>query len=55
MDGHERDEVIKNLNLRRPIYKPVAAYGHFGRNDLKLPWEKTDKVREIKKIAGIRK
>jgi S-adenosylmethionine synthetase len=47
--------IIKNLNLRRPIYKPVAAYGHFGRNDLKLPWEKTDKVREIKKIAGIRK
>jgi S-adenosylmethionine synthetase len=47
--------IIKNLNLRRPIYKQVAAYGHFGRNDLKLPWEKTDKVREIKKIAGIRK
>lgn len=43
--------IIKNLNLRRPIYRQVAAYGHFGRNDLKLPWEKLDKVREIKKLA----
>ena len=42
--------IIKNLNLRRPIYRACAAYGHFGRNDLKLPWEKTDKVREIKKL-----
>ncbi len=46
--------IIKNLNLRRPIYRQVAAYGHFGRNDLKLPWERTDKVREIRKLAKIR-
>ena len=43
--------IIKNLNLRRPIYRQVAAYGHFGRSDLNLPWEKTDKVREIRRIA----
>ena len=43
--------IIKNLNLRRPLYRQVAAYGHFGRNDLNLPWEKLDKVREIKKRA----
>ncbi|MEK0348135.1 MAG: methionine adenosyltransferase, partial [Nitrosopumilus sp.] len=36
--------LIKNLKLRRPIYKQVAAYGHFGRNDLDLPWEKLNKV-----------
>lgn len=41
--------IIKNLGLRRPLYKQVAAYGHFGRNDLDLPWEKTDKVAELKK------
>lgn len=43
--------IIKNLNLRRPIYRACAAYGHFGRNDLNLPWEKLDKVREIKKLV----
>ncbi len=36
--------IIKNFDLRRPIYKQTAAYGHFGRNDLNLPWEKTDKT-----------
>jgi len=41
--------IIKNLDLRRPIYKQTAAYGHFGRNDLKLPWEELNKVEEIKK------
>ncbi|PJI09166.1 MULTISPECIES: methionine adenosyltransferase [Clostridium] len=41
--------IIRDLNLRRPIYKQVAAYGHFGRIDLDLPWEKLDKVEEIKK------
>ncbi|MDP3993936.1 MAG: methionine adenosyltransferase [bacterium] len=46
--------IIKNLNLRRPIYRQVSVYGHFGRNDLKLPWEKLDKVREIKKLARLR-
>ena len=41
--------IIKMLDLRRPIYKQTAAYGHFGRNDLNLPWEKTDKVEALKK------
>ena len=41
--------IIKTLDLRRPIYRPTAAYGHFGRSDLNLPWEKTDKVEELKK------
>lgn len=41
--------IIKMLDLRRPIYKQTAAYGHFGRNDLDLPWEKLDKVDELKK------
>ncbi len=45
--------IIKNLGLRRPIYRQTAAYGHFGRNDLDLPWEKLDKVDQIKKEAGI--
>lgn len=40
--------IIKNFNLRRPIYKQTAAYGHFGRDDLDLPWEKTDKVNIFK-------
>ncbi|MFW5646852.1 MAG: methionine adenosyltransferase [Acetivibrio ethanolgignens] len=41
--------IIKMLDLRRPIYKQTAAYGHFGRNDLALPWEKTDKTETLKK------
>ena len=41
--------IIKMLNLRKPIYKQTAAYGHFGRNDLDLPWEATDKVDVLKK------
>ena len=41
--------IIKMLNLRRPIYKQTAAYGHFGRNDLDLPWEALDKVDALKK------
>ena len=40
--------IIKMLDLRRPIYKQTAAYGHFGRNDLDLPWEKLDKVDALK-------
>ncbi len=40
--------IIKMLDLRKPIYKPVAAYGHFGRNELDLPWEKLDKVDVLK-------
>ena len=41
--------IIKMLDLRRPIYRQTAAYGHFGRNDLDLPWEKTDKAEDLKK------
>ena len=41
--------IIKMLDLRRPIYRQTAAYGHFGRNDLDLPWEKLDKVEDLKK------
>ena len=41
--------IIKMLDLRRPIYKQTAAYGHFGRNDLDLPWEKVDKVDNLRK------
>ena len=41
--------IIKMLDLRRPIYRQTAAYGHFGRTDLDLPWEKTDKVEILKK------
>ena len=41
--------IIKMLDLRRPIYKQTAAYGHFGRNDLDLPWEKTNKAENLKK------
>ncbi len=45
--------IIKNLNLRRPIYAATAAYGHFGREDAGFPWEKTDKVDILKAEAGI--
>ena len=41
--------IIKMLDLRRPIYKQTAAYGHFGRNDLDLPWERLDKAEDLKK------
>ena len=41
--------IIKMLNLRRPIYKQTSSYGHFGRNDLSLPWEALDKVEDLKK------
>jgi S-adenosylmethionine synthetase len=46
--------IIKQLNLRRPIYRQVAAYGHFGRNDLKLPWEKLDKFNCLIIIPGLK-
>ena len=45
--------IIKMLDLRRPIYKQTAAYGHFGRTDIDLPWEQTDKAEELKKQANI--
>ena len=45
--------IIRDLNLRRPIYQKLAAYGHFGRDDLDLTWEHTDRAAEIKKAAGL--
>ena len=45
--------IIKMLDLRRPIYKQTSAYGHFGRTDIDLPWEHTDKAETLKKQAGI--
>jgi S-adenosylmethionine synthetase len=45
--------IIHNLNLRRPIYRQTASYGHFGRPDLDLPWEKTDKAEELRAAAGL--
>ena len=45
--------IIDSLDLRRPIYRQLAAYGHMGRTDLDLPWEKTDKAVELKQAAGI--
>jgi S-adenosylmethionine synthetase len=45
--------IIHNLNLRRPIYQQTASYGHFGRPDLDLPWEKLDKADELRKAAGL--
>lgn len=45
--------IIDSLNLCRPIYRQLAAYGHMGRTDLDLPWEKTDKAVELKQAAGI--
>jgi S-adenosylmethionine synthetase len=46
--------IIHNLNLRRPIYRQTAAYGHFGRPELDLPWEKTDKAETLRAAAGLR-
>jgi len=46
--------IIKELNLRRPIYRQVAAYGHFGRSDLNLPWEKTNKTKNLKRALEIK-
>jgi S-adenosylmethionine synthetase len=48
-------DIVKQLNLERPIYEQTAAYGHFGRTDVKFPWEKTDKISEIRKLAKSRK
>ena len=45
--------IIKSLDLRRPLYRQVAAYGHFGRTDIDVPWEKTDKAELIKKDAAL--
>jgi S-adenosylmethionine synthetase len=45
--------IIRDLDLRRPLYKQVAAYGHFGRDDLDLPWERTDRAELLRKAAGL--
>jgi len=45
--------IIRTLSLRRPLYRQVGAYGHFGRADLDLPWERTDKVDDIQAAAGL--
>jgi len=45
------DGIIRRLDLRRPIYRPTAAYGHFGRPDLDLPWEKTDCAEALKRAV----
>ncbi|MGE5560192.1 MAG: methionine adenosyltransferase [Chloroflexota bacterium] len=45
--------IIKMLDLRRPIYKQTAAYGHFGRTDIDLPWERTDKADALRRDAGL--
>jgi len=41
--------IIRDLDLRRPIYRQVAAYGHFGRTDIEVPWEQLDKVDALRK------
>ena len=46
--------IIRDLDLRRPIYRQVAAYGHFGRPDLDLPWERTDKAALLRQEAGLK-
>lgn len=46
--------IIRDLKLRRPLYRQVAAYGHFGRDDLDLPWERTDKVELLREATGIK-
>jgi len=45
--------IIRDLGLRKPIYKQTAAYGHFGRTDVELPWEKCDKVELLREKAGL--
>lgn len=47
------EAIIRHLNLRRPIYRQTAVYGHFGRDDLDLPWEKTDKAAILRAEAGL--
>ena len=47
--------IIRDLDLRRPIYRPTASYGHFGREDIDAPWEKTDKAEMLRREAGLGK
>jgi S-adenosylmethionine synthetase len=46
-------EILRDLNLRRPIYKQTAAYGHFGRDDHDFTWERTDKADVLRAAAGL--
>ncbi len=46
--------IIRDLDLRRPLYKQTSAYGHFGRTDIDLPWERTDKVEALRQAAGLK-
>ena len=46
------DGIIKMLDLRKPIYRQTAAYGHFGRPDLDLPWERLDRVEKLREILA---
>ena len=45
--------IIRDLDLRRPIYQQTSVYGHFGREDLDLPWERTDKANVLRAAAGL--
>jgi S-adenosylmethionine synthetase len=45
--------LIRDFGLRKPIYLPIASYGHFGRDDLDLPWERLDRVEELKSAVGV--
>ena len=45
--------IIEDLNLLQPIYRPTAAYGHFGRNDAGFPWEQTDKADALRAASGL--
>ena len=47
--------IIESLNLRRPIYRPTSCYGHFGREDIDAPWERTDKAETLRMEAGLGK
>ena len=46
--------IIRDLDLRRPIYEKTAAYGHFGREDPDFTWEKTDRIEELREAAGLK-
>jgi S-adenosylmethionine synthetase len=45
--------IIRELDLLRPLYAPTAAYGHFGRPDLDLPWERTDRIEDLRLATGL--
>jgi S-adenosylmethionine synthetase len=45
--------IVRDLDLRRPIYRATAAYGHFGRSDIDAPWERTNKAEDLRRAAGL--